>query len=48
MTKDVLDLVDEMNWEDCSKVEKITLEEAKLEERLSCVLNSNLSNTLCY
>ena len=27
-----LDLVDEMNWEDSPKVEKITLEEAGLEE----------------
>ena len=27
-----LDLVDEMNWEDSLKVEKITLEEAGLEE----------------
>lgn len=27
-----LDLVDEMEWEDCDKVEKITLEEAGLEE----------------
>ena len=26
-----LDLVDEMNWEDSPKVEKITLEEAGLE-----------------
>ena len=27
-----LDLVDEMNWEDCDKVETISLEEAGLEE----------------
>lgn len=27
-----LDLVDEMNWEDCDKVEKIDLEEASFEE----------------
>jgi hypothetical protein len=27
-----LDLVDEMNWEDSDKVEKLTLEEAGLEE----------------
>jgi hypothetical protein len=27
-----LDLVDEMNWEDSDKVEKISLEEAGLEE----------------
>ena len=29
---DELDLVDEMQWEDCDKVEFITLEEAGLEE----------------
>lgn len=29
---DILDLVDEMVWEDSDKVEKITLEEAGLEE----------------
>jgi hypothetical protein len=29
---DILDLVDEMNWEDSDKVERFTLEEASLEE----------------
>lgn len=29
-----LDLVDEMNWEDCEKVEKISLEQAGLEEEV--------------
>jgi hypothetical protein len=29
---DILDLVDEMNWEDSGKVEKITLEDAGFEE----------------
>ena len=32
MTMEQLDLVDEMNWEDSDKVEKITLEEAGFEE----------------
>jgi hypothetical protein len=32
-SKDVLDLIDEANWEDSDKVEKLTLEEAGLEER---------------
>jgi hypothetical protein len=31
-TKDTLDLIDEANWEDCGKVEILTLEEAGLEE----------------
>jgi len=30
--KETFDLVDEMNWEDSDKVEKLTLEEAGLEE----------------
>jgi hypothetical protein len=29
---EILDLVDEMNWEDSDKVEKLSLEEAGLEE----------------
>jgi hypothetical protein len=29
---ETIDLVDEMNWEDCGKVEVLTLEEAGLEE----------------
>jgi hypothetical protein len=31
---ETFDLVDEMNWEDSDKVEKISLEEAGLEEEL--------------
>ena len=31
MKNEYLDLVDEMQWEDCDKVEFITLEEAGLE-----------------
>jgi hypothetical protein len=30
--KEVLDLIDEANWEDSDKVEKITLEDAGFEE----------------
>ena len=30
--EEILDLVDEMNWEDSDKVERLTLEEAGLEE----------------
>jgi hypothetical protein len=30
--QEILDLVDEMDWEDSDKVEKVTLEEAGLEE----------------
>jgi hypothetical protein len=29
----IIDLVDEMEWEDSDKIEKVTLEEAGLEER---------------
>ena len=29
---DILDLVDEMNWEESDKEERLTLEEASLEE----------------
>lgn len=31
-SKEVLDLIDEADWENCGKVEVLTLEEAGLEE----------------
>lgn len=33
MKTDVLDLVDEMQWEDCDKIEFISLEDAGLENK---------------
>ena len=32
-TREEIDLVDEMNWEDCDKIEKLDLVETGFEER---------------
>lgn len=43
-----LDLVDEMNWEDCDKVERISLEEAGLEEEPLTTEIEAASGTIFY
>lgn len=34
-TTEQLDLVDEMQWEDCEKIDVISIEEAQLEETIT-------------
>lgn len=49
--KETFDLVDEMNWEDSDKVQRLTLEEAGLEEENDHVhgqFHSNLGSIYSY
>lgn len=40
-----LDLIDEMNWEDSDKVEKITLDEANVEET-ECEMDNHFTHSI--
>tara|TARA_B110000503_G_C7061335_1_gene376802 strand:- start:308 stop:508 length:201 start_codon:yes stop_codon:yes gene_type:complete len=42
---ETIDLVDEMEWEDCDKIEKVSLEEAGLEEE-TCEMDEAFTHSI--